>query len=187
VIPPGATSVPEYYDAQLHWPAESLARRQALLQRVQAYRAAPREPGAPGPPRPSGAIAGSRPLGLASVTPYFFVDGAERFVQFLVDGLGGTETLRHLRPDGHIANAQVAFGACTVMVGEASAAYPAMRASHYLRVDDARSAVQRALRHGAALVMDVADMPYGDRQGGVRDAHGNLWWISQRLADGPNV
>ena len=28
-------------------------------------------------------------------------------------------------------------------------------------------------------------MPYGDRQGGVRDAHGNVWWISQRLVDAP--
>ncbi len=26
---------------------------------------------------------------------------------------------------------------------------------------------------------------YGDRQGGVRDAWGNIWWISQRLVDGP--
>lgn len=33
--------------------------------------------------------------------------------------------------------------------------------------------------------MAVADRPYGDRQGGVRDAHGHLWWISQRLVDGP--
>jgi PhnB protein len=33
--------------------------------------------------------------------------------------------------------------------------------------------------------MEVADMPYGDRQGGVRDAWGNLWWISQRLVDAP--
>ena len=27
----------------------------------------------------------------------------------------------------------------------------------------------------------------GDRQGGVRDLHGNLWWISQRLVEAPYV
>jgi PhnB protein len=27
--------------------------------------------------------------------------------------------------------------------------------------------------------------PYGDRLGGVRDAQGNLWWISQRLVEAP--
>jgi hypothetical protein len=31
LIPPGANSVPEYYDRKSHWPAESLARRQVLL------------------------------------------------------------------------------------------------------------------------------------------------------------
>lgn len=28
---------------------------------------------------------------------------------------------------------------------------------------------RRALAHGATLEMEVEDMPYGDRQGGVRD------------------
>jgi PhnB protein len=33
--------------------------------------------------------------------------------------------------------------------------------------------------------MKVADMPYGDRQGGVRDIAGNIWWVSQRLTAEP--
>ena len=41
VIPPGAPSVPEYYERERHWPAESLARRRALLPRIDAHRAAP--------------------------------------------------------------------------------------------------------------------------------------------------
>lgn len=43
----------------------------------------------------------------------------------------------------------------------------------------------QALRHGATLEMPVANMPCGDRQGGVRDSHGNIWWISQRLVEEP--
>lgn len=31
ILPPGTPAVPEYYDRNVHWPAESLARRQALL------------------------------------------------------------------------------------------------------------------------------------------------------------
>jgi hypothetical protein len=31
VLPPGAPAVPEYYDRESHWPAASLARREALL------------------------------------------------------------------------------------------------------------------------------------------------------------
>ena len=40
VIPPGAPSVPEYYERERHWPAESLARRRALVPRMEAHRAA---------------------------------------------------------------------------------------------------------------------------------------------------
>ena len=125
------------------------------------------------------------PPGFNTITPYLFVSGAEEFVSFLVDGLGGTETCRTLRPDGRIANVQVRIGDSTLMASEASPQYPPMPAAFYLYVADARASMQRALAHGATLEMEVADMPYGDRQGGVRDPHGNLWWISQRLVEEP--
>lgn len=125
------------------------------------------------------------PPGFNTVTPYFFVDDAASFVTFLVDGLGGVQAGCSRRPDGAIANAQIVLGTSTVMVSESSAAYPAMCAPYYLYVEDAHASMARALAHGALLEMEVADMPYGDRQGGVRDLWGNLWWISQRLIDAP--
>jgi hypothetical protein len=39
VIPTGANAVPEYYDREKYWPAESLARYGALLPQIKAYRA----------------------------------------------------------------------------------------------------------------------------------------------------
>lgn len=126
-----------------------------------------------------------KPPGFSTVTPYFFVDEAERFIEFLTHGLGGEEVLRSLRPDGKIANAQVRIGDATVMVSEAVGGYPAMPTSCYLYVENADSAMEKALAAGATLEMAVADQDYGDRQGGVRDPHGNLWWISQRLVEAP--
>lgn len=125
------------------------------------------------------------PPGFNTVTPYFFVAKAEAFVRFLVEGLGGTETCRSMRPDGLIANVQVQLGTATVMVSEATAKYTPMAGAYYLYVESADAAMLRALQHGAVLEMAVADMPYGDRQGGVRDAHGNIWWISERLVHQP--
>ena len=125
------------------------------------------------------------PPGFGTVTPYFFVSDAEAFVEFLVSGLGGTRSIQTLRPDGKIANAQVTLGTSTVMVSESTEAYPAMSAAYYLYVGDADEALRQALAHGASLEMPVADMPYGDRQGGVRDGWGNIWWVSQRLVEAP--
>ena len=36
LLPPGTPAVPEYYDRKQHWPAASLARREALLARIAA-------------------------------------------------------------------------------------------------------------------------------------------------------
>ncbi len=124
------------------------------------------------------------PPGFTTVTPYLIVDGAAEFIDFLVAGLGGTEILRHMDGD-RIANAQVRLGTSTVMVSEASPAFPAMPGSYYLYVENADDSMRRAIAAGAIQVMEVSDKPYGDRQGGVRDRHGNLWWISQRLVAGP--
>ncbi len=124
------------------------------------------------------------PPGFGTVTPYIFAADAERLVRFLVEGLGGTETCRTMRGET-IANCQVAIGTTTVMVSEAADRFPPSQASFYLYVDDAETAMARALGAGASLLMKVADMPYGDRQGGVADPSGNIWWISQRLVEEP--
>jgi len=39
VIPAGAPAVPGYYEREQYWPVESLARRQAILPQIKAYRA----------------------------------------------------------------------------------------------------------------------------------------------------
>jgi PhnB protein len=125
------------------------------------------------------------PEGFNTITPYFFVRDAARFVDFLSAAFGGVEIHRSLRPDGAIANAQIRIGGSTVMVSEASARYPAMPGSYYLYVANADAAMAQALAAGARLEMAVADMPYDDRQGGVVDPFGNIWWLSQRLVDAP--
>ena len=125
------------------------------------------------------------PPGFGTVTPYFFVTNADAFISFLINGLAGKEALRTLRPDGKIANAQIVIGTSTVMVSEASTQYPAMIASYYLYVEDAHTTINDALNAGATLEMEVQDMPYGDRQGGIKDPNGNIWWVSQRLVSEP--
>lgn len=125
------------------------------------------------------------PPGFNTVTPYFFFKNASGFAEFLVKGLGGNEALRTLRPDGLIANVQVQIGSSTVMASEAGGSYPAMPTACYLYVEDADKAMDKALAAGGTLEMAVADMPYGDRQGGIKDPYGNIWWLSQRVVQEP--
>ncbi len=124
------------------------------------------------------------PTGFATVTPYFTAADAEAFITFLVEGLGGTELGRSMQDD-RIANCQVTLGNATVMVGQTRPGDSATQGHYYFYVDDADRAMERAIGAGAEQTMAVEDMPYGDRQGGVRDGEGNIWWISQRLSDEP--
>lgn len=125
------------------------------------------------------------PPGFNTVTPYFFVENAEAFVSFLVNGLGGTETCRTMRPNGLIANVQVQLGTSAVMVSEATEKYRPMAGAYYLYVESADESMARALKHGGELEMEVGNMPYGDRQGGIKDPHGNIWWVSERTVHEP--
>lgn len=123
------------------------------------------------------------PPGFSTVTPYIFADDAASFCRFLVEGLGAEELSRDLYGD-RIANAQFRIGNGMIMVSEAGRGFDATAASYYLYVDDADAAQKRAIAAGATEISPVRDQSYGDRQGGVRDMHGNYWWISQRLVEG---
>lgn len=125
----------------------------------------------------------TEPKGFSTITPYFFVRNADAFIGFLKDAFGAIEIGRNLRPDNKIGNAQLRIGNASIMISEESPNYPAMPASYYLYVSDCDQVMSMAIRAGAKLEMEISNMPYGDRQGGVRDKFGNIWWISQRLTD----
>ena len=125
------------------------------------------------------------PPGFSQVTPYIFASDASALISFLISGFGAEEIQRSARPDGSIANSIVRIGDAMVMVSDGSDDYPPRPAAYYLYVEDADASMQRAIDAGATLEMAVADMAYGDRQGGVVDPVGNIWWISQRLEEGP--
>ncbi len=125
------------------------------------------------------------PPGFTRLFPYIFAVEARAYLDFLVEGLEGELLGVHATPDGIVRNAHVRFGDTTIMVSEAGEGMSASCGTFYLYVADADAAVARALSAGGALRSPAADMPYGDRQAGVVDPSGNIWWLSQRLAAGP--
>ena len=52
-----------------------------------------------------------------------------------------------------------------------------------VRVEDARAHCERAREHGARILMEPTDMPYGERQYNAEDPAGHQWTFSQTLAD----
>jgi PhnB protein len=71
------------------------------------------------------------------------------------------------------------------MVSAAREEFKQTASAFYLYVEDADASFETALEHGASAISEPADMPYGDRQGGVIDPAGNVWWISARFVHVP--
>ena len=55
--------------------------------------------------------------------------------------------------------------------------------SIHLYVEDVDGAVERVVAAGAKLVRPVADQFYGDRNGGVTDPFGHVWFVATHTED----
>ena len=123
------------------------------------------------------------PDGYHTVTPSFTCQGAERLMKFLVEAFDARVERRLRRADGSVGHAEMRVGDSVVMLAEATPEWPAMPSSIYLYVADADRVYARALTAGGKSIMEVSDMFYGDRHGGVLDPCGNTWWIATRIED----
>jgi uncharacterized glyoxalase superfamily protein PhnB len=117
------------------------------------------------------------PPGFNNIAPYILVNGAAQFLGFLKSAFEGAEVLRVPRPDGSIMHAEVRIGDSLVELADANDQYPARTMFIHLYVADADATFERALRAGAISVQQVADMPWGDRQGTATDPFGNTWHV----------
>jgi PhnB protein len=116
--------------------------------------------------------------GLTSITPYIIVQPAAQFMEFLKTAFEGVERMRMPTPDGLIMHAAVALGNGAIEVSDGSEQYPTAPQAIHLYVDDADATYERALGAGATSLYAPVDQDYGDREGGVKDAFGNIWYIA---------
>jgi PhnB protein len=123
------------------------------------------------------------PEGYQSVIPYLIVDGAARLLDFVRQAFGAVEHERMTRDDGSIGHAEVQIGDSMVMISDGRDPWKPMPAAIYLYVPDTDATYHRAIEAGAVSLMEPADQFYGDRNAGVKDPAGNIWWIGTRVED----
>jgi PhnB protein len=133
------------------------------------------------------------PDGYHSVTPYLYIDGAARAIDFYKQAFGAVEVMRLDTPDGKIGHAEIKIGDSHIMLADE---YPEMgaRGPHTLGgsavglmvyLPDVDAVVARAVRAGAKLERPIEDKFYGDRMGGIIDPFGHQWYISTHVEDVP--
>ena len=124
------------------------------------------------------------PEGYHTLTPYLVVDGAEKVIRFMKEAFGAQPVFEPMmRPDGKVMHAEYRIGDSVVMISDSSERAQATSAMLHLYVPNVDAAYQKALKAGATSLTEPADMFYGDRSGGVKDAAGNRWHIGTHIED----
>ena len=123
------------------------------------------------------------PDGFRAVTPYLFVEGASRLIEFISAAFEGQLIFQQKRPDGAVMHASMRIGDSMLMLAEPTREFGAMRSSIYLYVADCDAVYQRALDSGGVSVFPMMTLPSGERYGGIKDPCGNVWWVATHVED----
>lgn len=114
---------------------------------------------------------------LHTVTVYFHPIGAERFIDFVTNGLGGKELMRHAEGE-MILHAKVQIGDSVIELGEARYPEQPLPTAIYLYVDDVDATYEQALKAGGTSMLAPTNQDYGDRNAWVKDPFENVWYIA---------
>lgn len=123
----------------------------------------------------------STPEGSSTVAPYLLVENVHEQIQFLAHVFGAEVKQKLKNPDGSIMHASLSIGNVTIMIGSGEKENPSLQSMCYVYVKDCEKTFERAIKHGASVIIDPAEQFYGTLEAGVQDPQGNQWWIAQVL------
>lgn len=116
--------------------------------------------------------------GFHSVTPYFIVANADRLIDFTVQCFDARIIDIARNEDGAVTHAEIRIGDSIIEVSEAGGKYPPVQFAIHLYVSQVDEVYKKCLSAGAESIEAPQDHPYGERGAGIRDSHGNQWFLA---------
>ncbi|MEU9448568.1 VOC family protein [Streptomyces sp. NPDC048277] len=120
--------------------------------------------------------------GRPSIYPSLLYADAKAAIKQLTEAFGFTELSVYEDEDGMVLHAELAQGNGAIMLGSTgrggrfdAAMEGAGPTGVYIVVDDVDAHHQRAVDHGAEILMPPTDQDYGSRDYMARDVEGNVW------------
>lgn len=123
------------------------------------------------------------PEGYHALTPILTVEGASSLISFLKQVFDAREEEVYKGPDGRVVHAELTIGDSILMLSDANPQFPAFANMINVYTEDVDATYKRALAAGATSLREPSNQFYGDRTAGVKDAHGNQWWIATHVED----
>jgi PhnB protein len=123
------------------------------------------------------------PEPYGTVCPWIISPDTGKVIEFASEAFGAKEIARVTNEDGSIGHAEFFIGESVVLAFDARPHWPDTPAFLRIYVADADATFDRAVRAGGEPVTTLANMPWGDRAGRIRDPLGNLWWVMARMEE----
>ena len=118
--------------------------------------------------------------GYHSVTPYFIVNQADRLIDFVVNCFDARIIDIARKEDGKVKHAEIRIGDSIIEVSEANQKYSPVQLTIHLYLNHVDDVYEKCLKAGAEIIEEPQDHSYGERGAGIRDSHGNQWFIATR-------
>jgi PhnB protein len=131
------------------------------------------------------------PAGASAVIPRLFCRNPADEVEFCLATFHAEERVRRPGPDGTLAHALITIGTAMVMIeGEwpeipnrAPSGDGSTPVALYIYVENVDQTLERAIAHGARLLMPAANQPWGDRIAWFLDPAGHVWTVATRVEE----
>lgn len=119
-----------------------------------------------------------KPASYNSLSPYFIINDAPRFVQLMKDIFEAVELRKYETPDGRLMHVELKLDDSVIMLSEATEEYPANQFLLHFYVPDARATYQKALELGCEGIQEPIQKNDPDLRGMFKDYNGNVWSVS---------
>lgn len=127
----------------------------------------------------------NRSAPAATVIPVLVYPDVRAAVDWLGAAFGFTERVRI--GAGHRSQLRVGTDGAVILAearGEQQPPQPGVVTQVLkVRVEDVDAAVERARRHGARVLQEPTDQPYGERESTVEDLAGHRWQLTRTIRD----
>jgi PhnB protein len=123
-----------------------------------------------------------KPTGYNSVSPYFIVKGAQKFIDLMKAIFNAKELRRYAMPDGSIMHAEIQIDDSVIMLGDSSEKFPPVPIVIHVYVPNVDDVFKNAIDAGCEIVEKPKERDGDpDRRATFKDFGGNMWSVGTQL------
>ncbi|MFN6946337.1 MAG: VOC family protein [Cytophagaceae bacterium] len=123
-----------------------------------------------------------KPTGYNSLSPYFIVNGAQKFIYLMTEIFEAKELRRYDNSDGTIMHAEIQIDDSVIMIGDSSDKFPPVPMVMHVYVPNVDELFAKAIHAGCEVIQEptVRDGD-PDKRATFKDFAGNMWSVGTQI------